>query len=72
MSDDLYALREEVTIKSAVSNVSPVSLSVAILAFSAAPTPSTSSHMSMMVVSVTPKSEFVEGGFSIYVCASIK
>ena len=39
----------------------PVSLSVAILALRAAPTPSTSSHMSMMVVSVTPKSILVKG-----------
>jgi hypothetical protein len=59
-------------LRSAVSDLSPVSLSVAILALSAAPTPSTSSHMSMMVVSVTPKSEFVEGGFSVCVCARIQ
>ena len=44
---------------------SPVSLSVAILAFSAAPTPSTSSHMSMMVVSVTPKSALVSDNLSV-------
>ena len=38
---------------------------MAILAFSAAPTPSTSSHMSMMVVSVTPKSALVSDDFSV-------
>lgn len=45
---------------------SPVSLSVAILALSAAPTPSTSSHMSIMVVSVTPKSAFVSDAVSFF------